>query len=202
MRVICCYSTSVKPQTRAALDKYAPGTEYVETKGLFGYGEAIRDRWTGEDDLVIVEGDKEIKADTLSSFEACDKLWCTTKHETLPAPWTRVVVNSLACAKFSATVQRLVAPSAFLCRDPFWAPCRRCDSQGCWAQLDTRLAIAITPLANGLPHVHGWVNHHHTYDDKWLQEWSKDYEYAMANTARMLEITSVDEIMAMAAEQR
>ena len=195
MRVICCYSSTIHPKTRSALEKYAPETEYVETKGLFGYGEAIADRWTGESDLVIVEADKEITADTLPSFEACDKLWCTTRCKTLPPPHTRHTVNSLSCAKFSAEIQRIVKTSDFICRDPFWAPCRRCDSQGCWNQLDTRMAIAMSPRANGLPHVHGWVEHHHNYDAAWLAEWEKDYEYQMANAARLMELRSVEEII-------
>ena len=195
MRVICCYSSSVKPQTEQALSLYAPDTEYVETKGLFGYGEAIRDRWTGESDLVVIEADKEINAETLPSFEACNKLWCTTKCKTMPEPHTRTTINSLACAKFSAEIQRIVKPSEFICRDPFWAPCRRCESQGCWNQLDTRIAIAITPHANGMPHVHGEVKHHHVYDDAWWHEWTLDYDYISDVNARMMEITSVEELI-------
>jgi len=195
LRVICCYHNSVHPLARAALEKYAPQTEYVETKGLFGYGEAVAERWTGESDLVVIEADKEINADTLPSFEACDKLWCTVRCMTLPEPYTRHTVNSLAAAKFSAEIQRTVKTEDFICPDPFWAPCRRCDSQGCWNQLDTRLAIAITPHANGLPCVHGWVNHHHDYDDKWWAEWTLDYEYNLKAQARILEISSVEEII-------
>lgn len=197
MRVICCYSSSVKPETEQSLSLYAPDTEYVQTKGLFAYPQAIRERWTGEDDLIVIEGDKEIYADTLPSFAACNKLWCTTKCVTLPAPYTRVTVNSLACAKFSAEVQRIVDPSAFDCPDPFWAPCRRCDSKGCWNQLDTRLAIAITPHANGMPHVHGMVGHHHDYNDAWWHEWGLDWDYMMDFNARLMEINSVDEIISM-----
>ena len=119
MRVICAYHSSVHPLTRVALDKYAPQTEYVQTLGLFGYGEAIASHWTGESDLVVVEADKEINADTLPSFEACDKLWCTSRCKTFPAPHTRMTVNSLSCAKFSAEIQRIVKPSDFICKDPF-----------------------------------------------------------------------------------
>lgn len=191
----CVYHNDVHPLASSALTRFAPNTEYVETRGLFGYGEAIRARWTGESDLVVVEADKEILADTLPSFEACDQLWCTTKCKTFPPPHTRITTNSLACAKFSAEIQRIVDPSEFICPDPFWAPCRKCDSRGCWNQLDTRMAIAIGKHANGMPHVHGEVLHHHVYDDEWLREWKLDYEFAVETQARMLEFSSVEEIM-------
>ena len=195
MRTILCYSSDPHPKTIAAIERYAPDTEYVETKGLFGYGEAIRDRWTGESDLVVIEADKEILADTLPSFAACDKLWCTSRCQTFPAPHTRVTINSLSCAKFSAQIQRMVDPSEFLCRDPFWAPCRRCNSEGCWNQLDMRIAIAIAKHANGMPCVHGEVLHHHEYTDAWMREWQLDYEYTVQTTARLMEISSVEELM-------
>ena len=202
MHVICCYHKEVHPLARAALAKYWPDTEYVKTEGLFGYPKAVASRWLGKEDLVIIEADKEIKADTLPSFAACDKLWCTVRCMTLPEPYTRHTVNSLAAAKFSPEIQRLVDPSEFVCRDPFWAPCRKCDSRGCWNQLDTRMAIAISPHANGLPHVHGWVNHHHDYDEAWWREWALDWDYLMDAQARLMEISSVDEIMAKADQHR
>lgn len=188
MKIICCYSSSVHPKTRQALSLYAPETEYVETKGLFGYGEVITERWNTGEDLVVVEADKEINAETLPSFAGCNKLWCTSKCTTNPAPYTRTTTTSLACTKFSALIQDVVKPADFLGPDPFWAPCRHCDSKGCWRQLDTRLAIAIVPFANGLPCVHGWVEHHHEYDQKWHDEMAKDEEFlvnAFANTPQL-----------------
>lgn len=188
MRVICCYSSNVHPKTEQALSLYAPNAEYVETKGLFGYGEAIASRWTGESDLIVVEADKEINADTLPSFANCSKLWCTTKCKTFPEPYTRITANSLSCAKFSARIQQIVKTSEFICPDPFWAPCRKCDSRGCWNQLDTRIAIAISPHGNGMPCVHGEVGHHHVYDDAWWREWQLNYEYTLETQARLIEM--------------
>lgn len=196
MRVICC--GEVKPECKAALDKYCPDVTYVPTPNPFDYPDAIRRYWTGESDLIVIEGDKEIYEGTLPSFEGCDKLWCTTRCVNFPAPYTRATTNSLACARFSAEIQRLVKPDEFDCPDPWYIPCPRCKGEydrGCWNQLDTRLAIAITPHANGLPHVHGSVGHHHDYSDGWHAQFQRDWEFMMEFNRQLMEISSVEEII-------
>ena len=59
MKIIFCYSKVPDSRAEAAIRKYAPDAEFVETPGLFGYNEAIASRW-GQDDLIVIEGDKEI----------------------------------------------------------------------------------------------------------------------------------------------
>ena len=64
-----------------------------------------------------------------------------------------------------------------------------------------RIAIAISPHANGMPHVHGEVLHHHDYTEAWMREWKLDYEHTVKTTAKLMELTSVDDIIAMTEKQ-
>lgn len=172
MRVICCYSSEPHPKNVEAIEKYAPQTEFVETPGLFGYNKAIALRWDGSSDLVVIEGDKEINADVIPSFASCDEPWCSFEYFNYPEPWSRTVQIGLGCAKFSAACQMQVPIDAFLCPDPPVAwPCPDCDGAGCWRYLDTRIAIAIlSRCISFYPHVHGRVNHHHTYQPDWAKQ--------------------------------
>ena len=169
MHIICCYTNSVHPKARNAIDEYAPGTEYVETLGLFGYNEAISSRWNGEDDLVVIEGDKEISPGSIQSFERCSKPWCLFTYDNFPAPYTREAKCGLGYAKFTAELQRIVSPSEYLVPDLDWMPCPDCNGAGCWRYLDSRIAFAI--MNHGIsPHVHGKVTHHHNYPLNWAEE--------------------------------
>lgn len=187
MNIICCYNSGVHPKTVESLSAYAPTALMVETPGLYGYQEAIAARWQGVEDLVVIEADKEITAETIPSFETCREPWCTHACETLPPPYTKTTTNSLACARFTVNIQRIVDPNEFLGPDVPWQPCRHCDSKGCWNQLDVRMAMAFQ--RHGIqPHVHGEVTHHHDYDSAWWQEWKKDWDYLMDVQARTQEI--------------
>ena len=188
MKIICCYSSEPHSRTVEAVDKYAPETEYVKTAGLFGYGEAIASRWSASEDLVVIEADKEIAADTIPSFAECNQPWCTTSCETLPPPYTKTTTYSLACAKFSVNLQEIVDPNEFLGPDVPWQPCRHCNSKGCWNQLDVRMMRAFQAHGIDQPHVHGEVKHHHVYDVHWWREWQKDWDYLMDVEARTREI--------------
>src|SRR5271166_392986 len=91
MRVVCCYC-NIKPQTAKALKLYAPECEYVDTSAtIWDYGKAIASRWTGEDDLVIIEDDKEITAEVLPSFQSCGCLWCSYRYLIYPEGHQRLI---------------------------------------------------------------------------------------------------------------
>jgi hypothetical protein len=155
---------------------------------LFGYPETLASYWTGEDDLIVIEGDKEINADVIPSFNDCDEPWCTFKYKNLPPPYRKTVTIGLGCAKFSAETQKIVPVSEFVCADVPWQPCRLCKNAGCWQQLDARLAMALEKHGIDFPHLHGNIKHHHTYDDAWWNEHYKDVDYLMDTEARMKDI--------------
>ena len=80
MTRLCCFYTRLDPRAEAALIRYAPlaglDIEWVETPGLgTAYAEELERRWTGEDDLIVVEQDKEIFPATLQDIASCFNLW-------------------------------------------------------------------------------------------------------------------------------
>jgi len=171
MIVIFCYSGEPHPLAVSAVEKYAKQAKFIENIRLFDYNRAIASHWTAEEDLVVIEGDKEIGPDTLPSFEACSEPWCTYACETFPPPYTRVTTTGLACAKFSAECQMMISTDDFLRPDyPMREPCQDCGGRGCWRYLDTRIATAILNKCVAMaPHVHGRVKHHHEYPPDWAQ---------------------------------
>lgn len=170
MKIIYCYSSEPPTICVEAIKKFAPEAEFVDTSAsIYSYNEAIASRWTGEDDLVVIEGDKEINADVIPSFKSCNHAWCTFGYDVFPPPYVRQVTMGLGCAKFSSQIQKIVLSEEFICADPSWISCQYCDGTGCWSYLDTRIYLAIlnSRVTFG-PHVHGSINHHHSYDAAWM----------------------------------
>lgn len=169
MHIICCY-TSICPETLEALAKYAPEAEMVRTPGLFGYCDALEHHWDTGDDLVVIEGDKVITAEVMSSFSSCNEPWCSYKVKLhgygyrLGTEYTAILeaTTGLGCTKFSADIQRQVSADEFLHNDgdSFWPPCPFCQGEGCWNYLDLRIARAILSRGVGIC-VHGEVEHIH-----------------------------------------
>lgn len=172
MRIIFCYTGKPNPIAAKAVRQFAPEAEFVETKGLFGYNRAIASRWTGKDDLIVIEGDKEITADTIPSFEICDEPWCTYECAVFPEPYTRITTIGLGCTKFSAACQDQISVDDFCRPDyPMRIECPDCFGVGCWRYLDTRIATAILSKCVAFsPHVHGRIAHHHEYPPDWAQQ--------------------------------
>jgi len=179
MRVICCYTGRIHPRAADALKRFAPDCEYVETRGLYGYGEAIAERWTGESDLVIIEGDKVITEEVLPSFERCNRHWCTYQYDIFPPPCTRTAFNGLGCTKYSALVQQVITPEeSVFAHDVNWEPCRQCDSRGCYRYIDSRINRALERHGHSQqPHIHGEIEHVHEYGDSWFKRNEEDWEY-------------------------
>lgn len=157
MRVLACY-VNRHPIAAEALDKFAPQAERVYTPGEYGYWQAIADRWTGEDDLVIIEQDNEITADVLPSFAACPEPWCTYAYPIGLYDYN----TALGCAKFSADCQRIF-PVNWISQVPVF-----------WGVVDA--AIALCLMHGRLrPHVHGRLNHYHEYTLWWIDKENGKY---------------------------
>ena len=150
MRVLACYAT-MDPRTKLALETYAPHAEIVYVGGGDeDYYEALKERWTGVEDLVNIEQDNEITAEVIPSLENCNRPWCTYAY---PGPsGFGLLTSSLGCTKWSAALQR---------RFSFWElfPYSRY-----WEFLDMQMASTIQSQANLLPHVHGKIRHFHDYE--------------------------------------
>ena len=113
MKILFCYSNVPDARAEAAIRKYAPDAEFVETPGLFGYNEALAERW-GQDDLIVIEGDKEITAEVIPSFAACPEPWCVYEYFTFPEPYRAKVQVGLGCARFSLECQQQIPTKCFL----------------------------------------------------------------------------------------
>ena len=163
MQVIYAYVTP-EPHSEFALRKHAPRAKRIDTSGsIYSYNEAIASYWTGKEDLVVIEQDKEITYKTLPSFAKCKQPWCTYSAFIYPPSMKIEVDFGLSCAKFSAELQRMVDPSEFLYMDSLaWPKCGLCHGKGCWKYLDARIALAMSNH-NVKLHCHGHIKHYHDY---------------------------------------
>jgi hypothetical protein len=156
LKVLACYvSKSLKRETYRALVDYVPigSLEMVEVShDVSAYWHEIRKRWNGEDDLLIVEQDNVITAETIPSFNMCDKPWCTYWYPGPPGMVDNKLTKSLGCTRFSAELQKAVPYPAITDKEYF-----------IWHMIDARVADALE-LRGYAPHVHGEVKHLHTYD--------------------------------------
>ena len=157
-RVLFC-PVAPHPAAVAALEAHAPQAEVIDvSRSNYAYWEAIRERWTGERDLVIIEQDIEIGADTVAMMEQCEQDWCCYAY---PIFRTKVRLRvGLGCIKVSAAAQRRVTADRIA---EGFATCAQCRGKGCWWHLDGRVA-AMLKQGGFFPHVHGDVTHHHDYD--------------------------------------
>lgn len=157
-RVLFC-TTEPHPDAVKALDAYAPHAERVDVTGdNYAYWNNIRDRWTGDRDLIIVEQDIEIGPGTITSMERCEQDWCCYAY---PIFRTKVRLRvGLGCIKISAEAQRKIPVEKIA---EGFEKCAQCRGEGCWWHLDGRIAYMLK-FHGFWPHVHGDVTHHHDYD--------------------------------------
>lgn len=145
-RVLCAF-TDLHPKTVTALRTLAmprcPVDVVCVAHNEFGYRDAIADRWTGDEDLVLIEHDIEISDDVLPSFEGCDGPWCTFayQHMTLDN-W---LDRGLGCVRFSAALQRAI-PFGKCLASPAPVP-------GSWRHLDGQIAATLETAGHDR-HVH------------------------------------------------
>ncbi len=175
MRVIFCYTHEPESRSAEAVTKYAPQAEWLDTSAtIYTYNEVIASRWDCGEDLVVIEGDKEITSEVLPSFEHCPKLWCSFSAYVFPAAIEHEYYNGLGCTRYSERLQRIVDKSEFMVPDsPMWALCPVCGGKGCYRYLDSRIALAIrmhiTPTGDINVHRHGRVEHHHDYSGQTIE---------------------------------
>ncbi len=162
MRVIYCYTT--KPENRSAesITKYAPLAEWHSTPNIFDYPNIVASFWTGKEDLVLLEGDTEITAEVLPSFENCSNYWCSYSYMVNPPPNEYKWSAGTGCTLYSANAQQIVSVDEIWGDDPAWNHCPYCDGSGCWNYIDSRIARALRSHGINV-HVHGMVKHHHDY---------------------------------------
>ena len=175
MQVIFVYTKVPVASAAKAIRKYAPNAEWIDTsKSIFDYNLAVASHWTGLDDLVVVEGDKEITSDVIPSFNNCDKLWCSYSYYNFPKPYQRLIRTGLGCTKYSADLQYQIPVDSFIRDNPVsdkWVKCPDCNGAGCWRYLDTRISLAILQSCITFgPHVHGTIKHHHEYPPDWAEQ--------------------------------
>lgn len=154
MARLACFYTTLDPRTEASLNKFAPlaglEVEWVHTPDPgMKYADELEKRWQGEEDLIVVEHDKEIYSDTIQSLLACNDLWCGYTCWTYPEPHTALAIGGFGVTKFSAEVQRLVPVSIFAGD----------QQQG----IDRRFYDHLKENYGTVMHLHGHVVHHHVY---------------------------------------
>lgn len=161
-RLVCMYGATwpkpatLDPRCRAALERFAPQAglevEWVDTAGsLQVYADELEARWTGTEDLIIVEQDKEVHATCLPTLMACPALWCGYTFWINPVPHTALVIGGFGVVKFSPQVQRMLPVSEF-----------RGDGQ---VHIDRRFELRLQALGHRCC-LHGHVLHHHVYDPR------------------------------------
>lgn len=180
MKIICCY-TRLDPRVAAMLAAHAPDAELVDLSydPHLGYWQEIAKRWTGEEDLMIVEHDVLIHGGTVESFQSCREPWCLYGYRIFR---TQVrCTMGLGCVRFTAECQQQTSPAEIA---EAFSTCPTCHGAGCWYHLDSRIAEVL--LSVGLkPHDHGDVYHLHDYsrdefgeplppEGKAVEWWSED----------------------------
>jgi hypothetical protein len=154
---MCGYAgDGLQPETKEALAKFAPDAELLDFTGDdYAYWHAIKERWTGDEDLVIIEQDIVITESTIPSFEACDQEWCSFGY--IAVPHLGRVSACLGCTRFAAKIQR-EHPLSGITGIP-WAK-EKTDIP--WVSIDVTIG---TLLGNSgfRPHDHGDVEHLHDY---------------------------------------
>jgi hypothetical protein len=158
MARLCCFYNNLDPRVEAALNKYAPlnglEVEWVDTNDPENqkYADELEKRWTGEEDLILVEQDKEIHTTVLPSLLTCDSPWCAYVFWINPEPHTTLAVGPFGVTRFSAQLQRMVPVAAF-----------RGPAQG---GIDRRFGDYLMRTLGVGACLHGHVVHHHVYEPR------------------------------------
>ncbi len=156
MTRLACFYKDLDPRTRESLLRYAPAgldVDWVECPdaAMRRYEEELGKRWTGEDDLLLIEQDKEVFPRMLEHLIGCPQLWCGYTYWMLPEPDTCLALSGFGVTRFSADLQRLVPIEAIT------GPQRTVN-------IDCELqAYALEHLGTKM-HIHGHTVHHHVYE--------------------------------------
>lgn len=162
-------------RTAIALGRYIP-EDRLETiytgADDYAYWHAVYSRWTGEQDLMIVEHDIEIHEGVYESLRDCPEPWCSFSYKAAPLDGVKCtdLSTGFGCAKFSAEAQRLTKDFP--------------KSPQVWDIID-RETIRLMGAIGMQPHVHGKVKHHHLYRLTYLPSPSlKDQRFIWSNEGR------------------
>lgn len=152
MRVLCAY-TKLHPATKAALDTFAPETEFVDvSRSDSGYFDLLADVWRRQETFLNVEHDIEIHEGVVESAKGCKQPWCVWPYE---GHSHEELTGALGCTKFGARLMRDLPSLMDEVGDIQDSVPRRY-----WGRVDAR--ILVTLRAHGLrqPHLHESVKHH------------------------------------------
>jgi hypothetical protein len=160
MARLVCFYRYLDPRVESALVRYAPlPVEWVETLGPdMGpgardfYARELEKRWGGEDELLMVEQDKEIGPGSLEDMLGCPELWCGYTYWLYPEPHTALAIGGFGVTRFSAQVRKLLAVPEF---------------EGvCQKGIDRRFYDLLQERHGITMHIHGHVVHHHVYEPR------------------------------------
>ncbi len=154
-KVVCFFASNLRPETSISVIAYAPGAEFVDcSSDNFAYWKAFRERWNSGEDLVVIEQDNEIRADTIAQLDACQQHWCTFPYRVVSQSGIDgVAAESLGCTRFSAELQSKVK-ARHISQDDYRH----------WRQLASRVSVTLTRYGYR-PHLHGTLNHYHDESD-------------------------------------
>lgn len=159
LRVLCCYAglQSLHPATEASLTAFAPEAERIDVSGNpYSYFGEIAERWTGRDDLIIIEQDIQIYQHTIPEFLYCPEPWCVFPYQVRDRE--TLLDFGLGCTRFRAEAIQAVGIEDILSRH---GECDLCNgTPGCWRHLDCLIAWAMQ--AAGIMQCVHWpgVMHH------------------------------------------
>ena len=161
MRILLGYTPDgLHPETAECVANLLPGAERVDVSGdTFAYWRAVEERWTGDDDLMVIEQDIVIHDQVLPQFGECPGDWCTFAYPIFNSG--QRLIQGLGCARFSAALQRKVPAAEFLTDGRIAHP----DGEGVpWEFLDLVIANRLRTGHGLKPHVHEPdVTHLHDY---------------------------------------
>lgn len=147
---ICYFYAQDFPEARAALPHY---TEIIYTgNNDYAYWRAFSERWTGEDDLLVIEQDIVLNERVIPEFEICSRTWyrnwCVFPYKnfsaalswdgkTIDHPGSGYLTHNLGCTLFSANLQRFVSIQDMLDNSPYTDSCGKCTKTlRCWCHID------------------------------------------------------------------
>jgi hypothetical protein len=161
MRILLCHTKDLHPATAERMQD-VPGVEMVDVTGDdFGYWKAVRERWTGESDLLLIEQDIVIHDQVIPQLENCPGDWCVFPYTIFNSQHR--LTQGLGCTRFSAALQRRINPDGFD-TDGRLVNLRDSETGIPWGFLDVIIADRLRLAAGLSPHIHEPdVDHRHDY---------------------------------------
>ena len=147
MKVVCPHTGGPHRDTRAVLDRWPGGVEYVDVSGDdYAYGRLLRRLWADAETFLLIEHDVVPWLHTIPEMLLCPEPYCAA-----PYAWGQAVGVALGCTKFDGLLMRAYPDAAEVaCRIP-----SNYGRPGHWRQLDVWLQAAVLRDLYGYqPHCH------------------------------------------------